>query len=207
MKRPIALMAVMVLGLLSIMSMLSPAVAEGYKIKPGDILTLEVLEDPSLNRTILVAPDGRISLPQAGTLNVAGLSVDAIGSAIAAKLAASFTTQPTVTVSLQQLAQRVPGAAAVPATTDIYVLGEANKLGKLALAPRTTLLQAFAEMGGFTKFAATKRIQIRHTDAKTGAASTTKLNYDAIEAGTSSDGAMTLQAGDVIIVPQRHLFE
>ena len=197
------------LGLLTVLSQAFPsqALAEGYTVRPGDILRLEIVEDPTLNRDLLVAPDGRISLPQAGTLNVAGLSVDAIGTAIAGKLAASFTTQPTVTVSLQQLAQRVAGAAAVPATTDIYVLGEANKLGKLALAPRTTLLQAFAEMGGFTKFAATKRIQLRRTDPKTGAPVIYTVNYQAIEAGQTSDGNLTLRDGDVIVVPQRRLFE
>jgi polysaccharide export outer membrane protein len=188
---------------------LSPALAEGYQVRPGDILKLEIVEDPTLDRTLLVAPDGRISLPQAGTLKVSGLSVDAIGAAVAGKMAASFASPPTVSVSLQQLAQRVPGSgvAAAAATTDIYVLGEANKAGRLALAPRTTLLQAFAEMGGFTKFAATKRIQLRRTDPKTGAPVIFTLNYQAIEAGQSTDGNITLRAGDVIVVPQRRLFE
>ena len=105
------------------------------------------------------------------------------------------------------MAERLPGTAGTAATTDIYVLGEANKLGKLALAPRTTLLQAFAEMGGFTKFAATKRIQLRRTDPKTGAPVIYNVNYDAIEAGQGSQGSITLRDGDVIVVPQRRLFE
>lgn len=194
---------------LGLMASFTPATAQGYQVRPGDTLKLEIVEDPTLDRSILVAPDGRISLPQAGTLKVSGMSVDAIGTAIAGKLAGSFTTAPTVTVSLQQLAERIPssGVVAAPATTDIYVLGEANKLGKLALAPRTTLLQAFAEMGGFTKFAATKRIQLRRTDPKTGAPVIFSINYEAIEAGQTTDGNITLRDGDVIVVPQRRLFE
>ena len=43
------------------------AQAQGYQIRAGDTLRIEVLEDSSLNRTVLVAPDGRISMPQAGT--------------------------------------------------------------------------------------------------------------------------------------------
>ncbi len=207
MKRPIALMAVMVLGLLSIMSMLSPAVAEGYKIKPGDILTLEVLEDPSLNRTILVAPDGRISLPQAGTLQVSGQTVDAIGSAVAAKIAPNFASPPTVSIALQQLAVPTATGTSAAATIDVYVIGEANNVGRLDLPRRSTVLQTFAQMGGFTKFAATKRIHLRRTDAKTGASTTFNLNFDAILAGTTADGGITLKPGDVILVPQRRLFE
>ena len=80
-------------------------------------------------------------------------------------------------------------------------MGEAAKPGKLEVAPGTTVLQLFAEMGGFSKFAAVKRIQLRRGDQ------TFALNYEAIEAGTSDAGATTLQAGDVLIVPQRKLFE
>lgn len=183
------------------------AFADGYAVRAGDTLKIEVLEDNTLNRAVLVDPKGAIALPEAGSIPVAGQSVDAIAAAITAKIGASFATPPHVYVALQQVAVPVAGGAGSGKLVDVYVVGEANKLGKFSVKSGTTALQAFAEMGGFTKFAATKRIQIRHTDAKTGAASTTKLNYDAIEAGTSSDGAMTLQAGDVIIVPQRHLFE
>jgi len=33
------------------------------------------------------------------------------------------------------------------------------------------------------------------------------VNYDAIEAGQGSQGSITLRDGDVIVVPQRRLFE
>lgn len=196
--------------ILGLMATLSPAAAQDYKVHAGDILKLEVLEDPSLDRTLLVTPDGRVALPQVGTLQVAGQSVDAIGQAIAAKIAPNFATPPTVSVSVQQLAARVASGSASSASAaviDLFVIGEANKPGKLGLAPRTTVLQAFAEMGGFTKFAATKRIQLRRTDAKTGASQIFNLNYDAILAGTTTNGNVTLQDGDVIVVPQRMLFE
>lgn len=197
--------------ILALMATLSPAAAQDYKVLAGDILKLEVLEDPSLDRTLLVTPDGRVALPQVGTLQVAGQSVDAIAQAIAAKIAPNFATPPTVSVSVQQLAARVASGSgsgsASAAVIDLFVIGEANKPGKLGLAPRTTVLQAFAEMGGFTKFAATKRIQLRRTDAKTGASQIFNLNYDAILAGTTTNGNVTLQDGDVIVVPQRMLFE
>ncbi len=187
---------------------LTPALAQGYAVKPGDVLKVEVLEDPSLDRTVLVAPDGRISVPQGGTLKVTGQTVDAIGAAIATQIAANFATPPNVFVSLQQLAARAAGTGtATAATINIYVMGEAAKPGLLAVAPRTTVLQLFAQMGGFSKFAATKRIQLRRTDAKTGVEKTYALNYDAIEAGSSAAGGTQLMEGDVIVVPQRRLFE
>lgn len=205
MKSFLALLTGLCLGLLS---SLAPASAEGYSVQPGDTLHIEVLEDATMNRSALVAPDGRISMPMAGSVSVAGQSVDAIGAAIAAKIAPNFAAAPHVFVSLERLADKTAvTAGGTGGGVTVYVMGEAAKPGKLQLSKGTTLLQAFAEMGGFTKFAATKRIQLRHTDKATGAVTITKLNYDAIEAGNSTDGNVTLKSGDVIVVPQRKLFE
>lgn len=184
---------------------------QAYGLRAGDTLRVEVLEDPSLNRSVLVAPDGRISFPQAGTLNVSGRTIDAVQGDLVGRLAPSFAAPPTVFVSLEKLAERVvrPTVAAPPVedpVISVYVVGEANKLGKIDVAPGTTVLQMFAIMGGFTKFAAIKRVQLRRADAS-GAEQVYFLNYPAIEAGVISGGRSTLADGDVIVVPQRRLFE
>ena len=44
----------------------STAYAQTFNIRAGDLLRVEVLEDSSINREVLVAPDGRISMPLAG---------------------------------------------------------------------------------------------------------------------------------------------
>lgn len=199
MKTIMALVTGLLLGLVAAAA---PALAQGYQVRPGDILKIEVLEDPSLNRSVLVAPDGRISMPMVGNLKVAGQSVDSVAAGLASKMAGNFAAAPNVSVALERLAERTGGGvAAAPATIDVYVMGQAAKAGRMQLAPGTTVLQAFAEMGGFSKFAATKRIQLRR------GATTYKLNYDMIEAGTSTDGSTVLKDGDVIVVPQRKLFE
>ena len=62
-------------------------------------------------------------------------------------------------------------------------------------------------MGGFSKFAATKRIQLRRIDPKTRTEKVYMFNYDAIERGENNGGNTRLMDGDVILVPQRKLFE
>lgn len=188
----------------------APALAQdGYRIHPGDVLQIEVLEDPGMNRSALVAPDGRITMPLAGAISVAGQSVEAVQSDIAARLAANFAAPPNVYVSLQQLAAPRPtgSGAAVKATIDVYVMGQVGSPGKIAVAPGTTMLQIIAQMGGFSDFAATKRIQLRRIDKKTGAEKTYNFNYKALENGQTTASAATLADGDVIIVPTRKLFE
>jgi polysaccharide export outer membrane protein len=192
-------------GLLSVFAPATEAVAqEGYLIRPGDVLRVEVLEDPGLNRSTLVSPDGRISFPLAGGVVAAGRTLEQLQTDLAGKIGANFATTPNVFISLERLAEpraAGDGVSSGSATIEIFVMGEAASPGKLDVKRGTTLLQAFAQMGGFSPFAATKRVQLHR------AGKITTLSYDAIESGTSTAGATVLKDGDVIVVPQRKLFE
>ncbi len=195
-------------ALFSVAVGVSQATAQSYQIRPGDILRIEVLEDPALNRSVLVAPDGRISVPMAGSLRASGQPVEAVQRSLTARLSGSFANPPNVFISVERLAERRPQLREpkAPPMISVFVMGEALKPGRVEMPVSATLLQAFAMMGGFTKFAAQKRIQLRRTDAKTGVENITSINYREIETGAAA-GRMVLRDGDVIIVPQRRLFE
>lgn len=174
---------------------------DGYKIRAGDVLRIEVLEDPGLNRSVLVAPDGRFSLPFAGVIKASGRAVESIQADLSKRLAANFAAPPNVFVAVERLAERTPRVAGPAPTISIYVVGEAAKPGKIDVEPGTNLLQFIGQMGGFSKFAATKRIQLRRGGSTYG------INYPAIEQGTVTTGSMALKDGDVLVIPQRRLFE
>jgi len=188
------------------------AVAQStYKVRNGDTLRIEVIEDPSLNRTVLVSPDGRISMPLAGAIGAAGKSIEEIQRELAAGLTPSFASRPSVFVAVERLFEprivnRTPATPEPDPTIEIFVLGEVGNPGSVTLAPGATVLQAFAEMGGFTRFAASSRVQLRRTGAD-GTQQSYALDYKAIEEGRSNAGQTVLVPGDVIVVPQRRLFE
>ncbi len=187
-----------------------PAAAQSYRIKEGDVLRVEVLEDATLNREVLVLPDGRISLPLAGAVSASGRTLEQIEAALASKLMPNFATRPNVFVSIARLSAPKAtggGGPVAPAALTVYVLGEAASPGKVSVESGTTMLQLFAQIGGFSNFAATKRIQLRRTDPKTKVEKIYRLNYNAIREGTSKNGLMPVADGDVILVPQRRLFE
>lgn len=179
---------------------------DNYRIKAGDVLQIEVLEDASINRSVLVTPDGRISLPLAGTLKASGKSVEQVKAEVTSKLAPNFAAPPTVFVSVNSIAVPVITSSAVARTVDVYIIGEVANPGKISVSPGTNVLQVLAEIGGFSPFAATKRIQLRRTD-RSGKESVHNINYEAILQGQTNIGTTTLSSGDVIIVPQRRLFE
>jgi polysaccharide export outer membrane protein len=193
-------------GLFFIVATATGALAQSsYAICSGDVLSIEVLEDASLNRSVLVLPDGSISFPLVGTVQAAGRSVADVRSALITGLTPNFAAAPNVYVSVAQLGERRAsgnGTAAVK-TTDIYAMGEVLKPGKIDAARGVTILQALAQAGGFTKFAATKRIELHRTDANGGE----QILYFNYRGGGGISGSTRLQAGDVLVVPERRLFE
>lgn len=183
----------------------SVAAQEGYALKPGDVLRIEVLEDPSLNRETLILPDGSISLPLAGLVQAGGRGIDAVQADIAQKLAPNFAATPTVFVGIARLAAPAPifggGAAAADLGVSVFLMGEASNPGKLSVEPGSTLLQVLAQAGGFTDFAAKKRIQLRR------GGSVYVFNYTEIEKQGGAGFDTVVAEGDVIVIPTRRLFE
>lgn len=179
--------------------------AQDYKVRSGDVLQIEVLEDATLNRTAIVLPDGQISLPLAGSVRAAGRSLAEVQADLASRLAPNFAAAPTVYVTLSALAERAPSTPSSPRMIDVYILGAANTPGKVEVKPGSTLLQALAQAGGLSPFAAKKRVQLRRVD-KSGEEKVYKFDIDAIERGEAG-GTTRLISGDVIVIPQRKLFE
>ncbi len=172
----------------------------GYRIQPGDQLAVTVLEDETLNRQTLVLPDGRISVPLAGSVEAAGQTVETVERTIADRLASNFAVRPNVFVSVVTVNEEGE-------TFPIYVLGRVGEPGVREVEAGTTLLQAISLAGGFDRFAATKRIQLRRMDSQTGQEQLYVFNYNAVERGAGIEAMITLREGDVVLVPERRLFE
>lgn len=178
----------------------------GYRISAGDVLSVEVLEDPSLNREVLVLPDGSFNFPFAGSLRAGGLTVGQVENAVTVALAPNFAAEPNVFVTVSRL-QPTFGDVPVGPTIDVYFLGEVGSPGLAQVPPGTTFLQAVARAGGFTSFAAQRRIQLRRTDPATGQQLVSEINYRAISNGATLASDIVLADGDVILAPERRLFE
>lgn len=178
---------------------------DAYTFKPGDTLDISVLEDANLNRQVLVRPDGRISIPLVGDVIAAGQTPESLKASIADGLASNFSIAPNVTVALSAVG--VPAVSYAPATVSVYILGQVNNPGAFEVEPGSSILQVLSIAGGLGTFAAPKRIQVRSTDPKSGAETVRGFNYDAYVNGGVAGATLRLRDGDVIIVPERHLFE
>jgi polysaccharide export outer membrane protein len=90
---------------------------------------------------------------------------------------------------------------------DIYIIGEAAQPGLREVEPGMTLLQFLAASGGLSRFAAEKRIQLRRIDPSSGQERVYRFNYKSMGGADSISGTTVLAPGDVIVVPERRLFE
>ena len=175
------------------------AQVDEYRIAVGDRLAISVLEDPGLNQSVLVRPDGRISMPLAGTIVAQDRTPEELQSAIRRALSRDFVEPPTVTVSLVGLGSPDEGLAR------IYVIGQVGRPGPLDVELPLDILQALSLAGGPSAFAASQRIQVRR---RTPSGENVMLfDYDLVDAGATPTEAIPLVDGDVIVVPERGLFE
>lgn len=199
-------MRVLAFFLLLIVAALPVRAQETYLVTPGDRLTVTVLEDPNLNSQVLVRPDGRITLPIAGSIQVAGRTPEQIQAIVRDRLRGSFAVTPSVTVSVSELAAPDEDEEEIPEI--VYVLGQVNSPGAIeVLPPRSlTVLQAIARAGGLDRFARGEAIQIRRMD-EAGRETIFPFNFRELEDGRQLSSNIRLIDGDVIFVPERGLFD
>lgn len=176
------------LGILLLVAM--PSVAENaYLINPGDVLQVFVWNEESLNREVLVRPDGLVSLPMAGEVLVANSTPSQVSLQIAKALGHFMKDEPQVTVSMLN----VNG-------NKIYVLGKVARPGEYVVNHKTDVMQALALAGGLNSFAAENDIRILRRQAD-GNQVSIKFEYAKVKAGKNLDSNIILSSRDVVVVP------
>jgi polysaccharide biosynthesis/export protein len=184
------------------------ASADTYRLKPGDRLEVTVWQEPKLNRVVVVAPDGRISFPLAGRLKAGGTTVDVVENMLKARLAKQYTDDIDVSVAIVDVKEPPPELPEVEEEKilpGIFVTGEVAKPGRYEYRHSLNVLQAISLAGGLGPFAAESRIKIRRKES--GTETLYEFDYDAFSSGEDLSGNMSLRNGDVVIVPERGLFE
>ncbi|MFJ4456606.1 polysaccharide biosynthesis/export family protein [Pseudomonas sp. NPDC089392] len=158
-----------------------------YLLSPGDVVMVSVWQEESLRQEATVLPDGSITFPLAGRINVAGLDVTAVEKQVAAKLE-KFLPDPNVSVVVKSIAGNM-----------VYVQGKVIKPGPVQMAGPTAVLQALSMSGGLDKFADESEIKVvRGTGASQ---KILPVRYKDLVTGRDMSTNIQLQAGDTLVVP------
>jgi len=160
--------------------------AETYVIGASDVLTVTVWKEPTLSGSILVRPDGMISLPLLGDVQASGLTPPQLADQITTKLK-KFVQDPNVSVVIGQIHSKI-----------VYLLGEVGKKGPIDMTPGMTLLEAIGSAGGLTEYANAKKIYILRDEG--GKHLKIPVHYkEALKGDSTLD--LALKPGDTIVVP------
>lgn len=173
-----------------------PAVSEtntGYRIGPGDGLSIFVWQNRELSTEISVRPDGKISLPLINDLTAAGKTPTELSADIQDQLK-KYVNNPLVTVMVRSFVG--------PYSQQVRIMGEAQKPQSLAYRDRMTVLDAMIAVGGLTALAAGDRASLVRTVGGKQTSYGLRLD-DLIKDGDMSANA-PLAPGDVIIIPQSY---
>ena len=134
--------------LLALLLLLLPATASqgqgagpsaSYRIGPMDLVSVEVLEDDSLDAETRVTEAGTIELPHVDPVTVAGLTTHEAALALG-KALEKYLQRATVTLRFIEYRSQ-----------PITLLGAVRKPGTLPFSGRWTLIDAVTEAGGLTE--------------------------------------------------------
>ncbi|MEX2480409.1 MAG: polysaccharide biosynthesis/export family protein [Gammaproteobacteria bacterium] len=161
--------------------------AAPYHIKPGDLLMISVWREEDLQIEALVRPDGKFSFPLVGDVQAAGRSVTEIQDEIIDRIE-TYIPDAVATVMVRQ----IEGNKA-------FVVGKVNRPGPILMTSDTNVMQALSIAGGTAQFAGLKSIVILRGQG--GNQTAIPFNYGEVESGKNLQQNITLQAGDVVVVP------
>jgi len=127
------------------------------KIGPGDLIEVNVFDEPDLKQSVRLNDLGEGTFSFIGSLHLAGLSTDQAGALIARKLKdGHYLLAPQVGIIIREYS-----------TQGVSVLGEVKTPGVYGVAGGQSLLDILAAAGGTTPLAGSEITIQRAADAST----------------------------------------
>jgi polysaccharide export outer membrane protein len=160
-----------------------------YRVGPSDVLTIRVRGQEGLNETVTVRPDGKISFSLVGDVTAAGMT--------------PVELQQAMESALGKFMNIIPGEVTVVVDSvhsyKVSVLGEVRQPGRFEFQIRVSVMDALAQAGGLTEFAASSKIVIFRTYQ--GQDEKLEFDFDRLVKAQGTSAWVPVLPGDVILVP------
>jgi len=173
------------------------AANDQYKLRAGDKVSFQVLEDREPPKSLVVADSGELEVPCLGRIMALGKTCKELAGELKPQLEQDYYYRATVVIALE-VANRVLGR--------VYVWGQVRNQGAIDLFVNEHLTagQAILRAGGFADFANQKRVKLVRAPIVEGKEpQQIELNMrDILEHG-KTDRDLQLRPDDLLIVPAR----
>jgi polysaccharide biosynthesis/export protein len=168
-----------------------------YRLRVGDKISLQILEDRDAPKGLVVADSGELDVPYVGRVAASDKTCKQLAEDLKARLEKEYYYRATVIIALD-VANKLLGR--------IYVWGQVRNQGAIDVAVNENLTagKAILRAGGFGDFANKKRVKVVRGGGTEGAAKQNfELNMvDILEKG-QTEKDIVLQPDDFVIVPSR----
>jgi len=190
----VAGLAVAWAGLLPLRGEESHPVSRDYQLLPGDIVRVQVFQEPDLDRELRVSQDGELTFPLIGRVTTKDRTLSQIEETVRAAYDRDFLVNPQITIVIVKYGPRA-----------VKVLGMVNQPQAVEFPPEQsmTVLDAISRAGGFNRLADRRRVRLTRTFSD-GHVESFTINADDLISGGSKEQWL-VQRDDVIYVPERLL--
>ena len=160
---------------------------QNYTIGVGDLLQIEVYDEPDLTKEVRVLTDGTLSFPLLGSLKAVHLTVGELEAEIRRRLAERFLVNPQVTVFVKEF-------------SSVYVFGEVKNPGSFPIVGKMTVFEAITRAGGFTEVANPSKVKVIRVEGGKEVSYIVDIESLTKKGDLSQD--RELKAKDRVIVPR-----
>lgn len=163
--------------------------AESYTLGAGDSIKISVWRHEDLTMDVTIAPDGTITYPLIGRLELAGKTPDAIGQLLRESIA-KYYVDAQVSVNVVAVTNQ-----------KVLVLGEVANPAVLQITNELSIMEALVRTGGINQDSHTSNILLIRGGLDKPQLYT--INVDAIFKTGDMSQMVYLQRGDIVVVPPK----
>ena len=175
----------------------------GYKLRPGDVVSISVLGEPECSIEAKISDDERVRLVYIGEVPIAKLSAKQAEKFIAEEYRRRLIfREAKVLVRITKYVER-----------SVFLAGAVSRKGVYVFPPEVeamNIVQVIARSGGFTDIANKKNVRVTRTfyddSGKIKDSKTYEINVEDLSSGVSNTGAnrtFMIYPGDQIFVKER----
>ena len=165
-----------------------------YKLRPMDLVKIQVFQEPELDRELRVSQDNTIVVPLIGVVDVKDRTVRDAEILITDLYKNGYLINPQINITVMEYSPRM-----------VNVLGAVNTPGSVLIPPEKnmSLLDVIARSGGFSRLANRNRVSLTRV-LPDGQTVNYTIDADQVMAGDTNN-RIPIQDGDDIFVPERLL--
>lgn len=160
-----------------------------FRLGAGDSIEVRFFYNPELNETVMIRPDGHVSLQMIGDVDLTNLTIAEATTQLETRYLKYLKT-PSITLQVRSYASQ-----------KVYVSGEVPRPGVIPVPGKMTVLDAVMEAGGVKHTGSNSHVVLIRKGEE-GKPVVSKVSLKNVNGEPSQASLTVLQPYDVILVPE-----